>query len=127
MSKPVILRPAADRDLDEIVDFLRKESRQAAVRFAEAVAATGQLIGDHPGIGSARHTDICRELPKPLRFQPVSGFPRILVYYLERSDGVEIIRVWDSARGLEALMEDLKGDPPAAREPRPAYRVASRA
>ncbi len=31
-------------------------------------------------------------------------FPRILIYYMDRPDAVEVIRVWDAARGLEALL-----------------------
>ena len=123
MSKPVVLRPAADRDLDEMVGFLRRESRQVAQRFAEAVAAGARLIGDHPGIGSARHAEICPELPRPLRFHPVAEFPRILIYYVERPDVVEIVRIWDAARGLEALLLDPKGD--EVREPRPRYGKAA--
>jgi toxin ParE1/3/4 len=111
VSKPVVLRPAADRDLDEIVAFLHKESRQAARCFSDAVGAAIQLIGDHPGIGSTRHAEICHESPRPLRFHPLSRFPRILVYYVDRPEVVEIIRIWDAARGLEALMEEVKGEP----------------
>lgn len=130
MSKPVILRPAADRDLDEIVRFLRKESRQAAQRFAEAIVATVQVIGDHPGISSTRHAEICPELPARLRFHPVAQFPRILVYYVERKDVVEIIRIWDAARGLEALtaVDDDKVMEPRTRyvsRDRPARQVNS--
>lgn len=119
MSKPVILRPAADRDLDEIIAFLRRESRPAARRFAEAVAAATRLIGDHPGIGSTRHAEVCPELPEPLRFHPVAAFARILVYYVERPDVVEVVRIWDASRGLDALMIDADGD--RLREPRPRY------
>lgn len=123
MSKPVVHRPAADRDLDEIVGFLRRESRQVAQRFAEAVAAAARLIGDHPGIGSARHAEICQELPMQLRFHPVAGFPRILIYYVEGPDVVEIVRIWDAARGLEALLLDPERG--GVREPRPGYEKAA--
>lgn len=124
MSKPVVHRPAADRDLDEIIGFLRKDSRQAARRFTDAVAAAARVIGDHPGIGSTRHAEIFQELPAPLRFHPVTDFPRILIYYVERADVVEIVRIWDAARGLEALMTDP--DEGQVRELRPAYMPAPR-
>jgi toxin ParE1/3/4 len=123
VSKPVVLRPAADRDLDAIVAFLRKDSRQAALRFTEAIAATARLLGDHPGVGSTRHAEICHEMTAPLRFHPVPGFERILAYYVERADMVEIIRIWDAARGLEALENDLKDDPPSVREMPQRYRM----
>ena len=107
MRKPVIQRPRADQDIDEIFAFLRKDSREAAARFLDAVQAVYELLADQPAIGSTRHAEFCPELPQPLRFHPLADFPRILVYYMDRPDAVEVIRVWDAARGLEALMGDM--------------------
>ena len=106
--KPVVQRPRADQDIDEIVAFLRKESRAAAVRFLDAVQAAYDLLAEQPAIGSRRHAELCPELPQPLRFHPLTEFPRILVYYLDRPEAIEVLRVWDAARGLEALLENLE-------------------
>ena len=103
----MVLRPRADADIDEIFAYLRHESMQAAVRFLDSAEAAFRLLGEHPAIGSTRHAEFCPELPDPLRFHPLEGFPRVLVYYIDRTDAVEIIRVWDAARGLDALMGDL--------------------
>lgn len=106
--KKVVQRPKADRDIDEIFAFLRKESPAAAGRFLDAAQAAFELLADQPAIGSPRHAELCPELPHPLRFHPLAGFPRILVYYTDRPEAVEVIRVWDAARGLEALLEGLE-------------------
>lgn len=108
MSKPVLQRPRADQDIDEIFRYLRGKSAPAAASFLDSVQEACELLARQPGIGSPRHAAYCPELPHPLRFLSIRRFPRILVYYMERADAVEIIRVWDAARGLEALMEDLE-------------------
>lgn len=107
MSKPVVQRPRADADIDDIFQWMRRESASVAVAFLDSVQAAYELLAQHPGAGSKRHAHLCPELPYPLRFFPLTRFPRILVYYMERPDAVEVIRVWDAARGLDALMESI--------------------
>jgi len=108
MTKPVVQRPRADDDIDQIFGYLRRKSRRAAASFLDAVQAAYELASEHPAIGSTRHAEYCPELPYPLRYIPLQDFPRILVYYMDRPDSVEVIRVWDAARGLEALVEGIE-------------------
>ena len=112
MSKPVRQRPQAAADIAEIADFLRIESLPAARKFIDAVAAAYGLLGDHPVSGSTRNASLFSELPASLRFHPVKGFDRVLVYYLNLPQRVEVIRVWDAARGLEALHVEPTRDLP---------------
>ncbi len=105
MSKPVLQRPRADEDIDGIFHHLRRESPRAAAAFLDAVQAAYEMLAEHPGVGSTRHADHCPELPYPLRFLPLRGFSRVLIYYMERPEATEVIRIWDAARGLDALME----------------------
>lgn len=107
MSKPVVQRPRAGLDIDEIFAYLRRDSLDAARRFLEDVERCHELLAAHPQIGSTRHAEFCPDLPHPLRFHPLKDFPRILVYYMDCPDAVEVLRIWDAARGLEALMEGL--------------------
>lgn len=118
MSKRVVLRPRAHRDILETYACLRADSPEAALRFRNAVERVVRMLGEHPGMGSARHAEICPELPHPLRFHPVTEFPRILVYYMERADVVEVVRIWDAARGLSELRVE---------EPRAVYEALLRA
>ena len=46
-------------------------------------------------------------LPVALRALPVPGFPHILLFYMPLPDAVELIRVIDTARGMEPLAEDI--------------------
>ena len=76
------------------------------VGFLDELEAAPALIAGCPDSGSARHADLFPELPVPLRFHPLRRFERILVYYYTAMpEGVEIIRIWDAAHGLDALLE----------------------
>ena len=43
-------------------------------------------------------------LPAPLRYFRVRDFEHYLIYYIDLPTHVEVIRVWSTARGLDALM-----------------------
>lgn len=104
--KPVWQRPQAGADIASIADFLRGKSLSSACRFIEEIEAAYALQADHPCSGSARHAELLPELPAQLRFHPVRHFERILIYYMDLDDRVEVLRVWDATRGLEALIDD---------------------
>lgn len=106
MSKPVRQRPQAQADIAAIADYLQAESPRAALAFIDAVEASYALLSAHPASGSTRHAPLLPELPVPLRFHPLTRFDRILIYYLDLPDAVEVIRVWDAGRGLEALIQE---------------------
>jgi len=107
MSKPISQRPRAEQDIDEVLAYLKQRSPAAALAFLDALERSYGLLSEQPSMGSTRHADYVPGLPVPLRFFPVSNarFPRILIYHLDLPDSVQIIRVWDAARGLEALAE----------------------
>ncbi|MEO6922635.1 MAG: type II toxin-antitoxin system RelE/ParE family toxin [Bryocella sp.] len=107
-AKPVIQRPRADADIDEIFRWLQRDSPNAAIKILDALQAAHGLLSEHPACGSKRHARYCPELPHPLRFFPLHDFPRILIYYMDRPDAIEVIRVWDAARGLQALIDNVE-------------------
>lgn len=105
--KPLRQRPQAATDIAAIADHLcASATPEVALRFIDAVEAAYDLLSAHPASGSTRHAHVLPELPVPLRFHPVRHFERILIHYLDLPDGVEVIRIRDAARGLEALLEE---------------------
>ena len=52
------------------------------------------------------HAALIPDLPAPMRFFPMQRFEHYLIYYLDLPDHVEVVRVWNASRGLQALMED---------------------
>jgi toxin ParE1/3/4 len=105
--KPIHQRPRAADDIASIAEHLsRTVGRAVALRFIDAVEAAYALLAAYPASGSTRHATLLPELPVPLRFHPIKHFERILIYYMDQPDRVEVIRIWDAARGLEALTEN---------------------
>jgi toxin ParE1/3/4 len=106
-SKPVIPRERANRDVDEAIEYYLKEgSRQAALGFIDALEHAYERIGRFPATGSARHA---HELNLPgLRFLPLERYPH-LVFYIERSDHIDVWRVRHGERDIPASMRE----PPA--------------
>lgn len=111
--KPARWRPAARRDADEAAAWYAGQGGTTlALAFIEALEDTIDRIRRHPGAGSQRHASVVPGLPAPLRFTPLDRFDRYLVYYLDLPTHVEVIRIWDAARGLGSL--------PGQEEPGPA-------
>lgn len=103
---PLVWRPVAARDAANIASYYAKAGGAALeIGFLDELEAAFELIASHPDSGSARHAGLFPELPVPLRLHPLRRFERILVYYIAMPDRVEIIRIWDAARGLNALLE----------------------
>ncbi len=107
MSKLLVLRPGADADIDGIVRWLLAESPQSAAVFLDEIQAAFARLSIFPNSGSPRHAGLVPGLPVPLRYHAVSAarFPKLLIYYLNLDEYIDVIRVWDASRGLEALVE----------------------
>lgn len=101
--KPAHVRPRADRDIDEALAYLFMENPAAANSFLDALERDLDMLSRQPGIGSLRYTHI---LPvEGLRMRPVTGFPW-LVFYFERSDHLDVIRLLHSRRDISSLLSD---------------------
>jgi len=104
--KPVRVRPLADADIDMALAYLRTRNRAAASRFVAALEGDFQRLSQTPGMGSPRYTHV---LPtEGLRVWRVQGFP-YLIFYLERPDHLDVVRVLHAARDVPAA---LREDPP---------------
>lgn len=105
--KPVRVREAAHRETEAAVDYYNREAGLAvALDFIDALQATYRLISDHPGAGSPRYAI---ELAIPgLRSRRVKGFP-YLVFYVERDDFVDALRLLHAHSDIPAWMRDPEG------------------
>ena len=102
--KAVVPRERANRDVDEAIDYyLSENAPEAALGFIDALEQTYEDIGRHPNTGSSRYAG---ELNIPgLRFWPLKRYPH-LVFYLERSDHIDVWRVLHSKRDIPAWMQE---------------------
>lgn len=109
--QPLLWRPDAEHDATDLAAYYAEAGGVALeVGFLEVLEAALELIASHPASGSTRHAWLFPELPVPLRFHSLRRFQRILVYYMALPDRVEVVRIWDAARGLDALLDDSPTD-----------------
>ena len=100
----VLLRPAAQRDLEQQAQYIASSSGvDVARRFYRAAEQTCRLIAGRPGIG--RPIPYRNALLAETRMFRMKRFTRRLIFYRPIKDGVEIIRVIHGARDIESLFE----------------------
>ncbi len=106
-AKAVIPREQANRDVDEAVAYYLSEAGEAvALGFIDALEKAYGHIGRHPATGSPRYA---HELNLPgLRAWPLARYPYI-VFYVERSDHIDVWRVLHGQRGIPAWMQEPEG------------------
>ncbi len=103
MKPAILVRPAAERDLDEQAEYLASHGNlELALRFYRAAEATFELLAHRPRMGKVNQ--FRSRFLTNVRTFPLKGFPKHLVFYLLIGQGVEIIRVLHGARDLEILL-----------------------
>lgn len=104
MTKPVVPREEARRDVASAVDlYLAEAGERVALRFIDEIERTYSLIGRHPGAGSLRYAF---ELAIPeLRCVPIRRFP-FLVFYRDTERAVDVWRVLHAKRDIPAWLRD---------------------
>lgn len=101
--KPVRVRPRANAEIDALADHIAADSLDAAMRFLDAMQKAFALIGEQPGIGSRRYAHL--PMLEGLRLWPVPGFERHLIFYVERADYIDVLRVLHGARDIPAVLD----------------------
>jgi toxin ParE1/3/4 len=101
MSGSLIRSSQAERDLSDIADYLGRQSATLAIRFLDAAADTFTQVVAQPGLGGVFESRNRRLAG--LRVLSISGYPSHLVFYRQRGEDVEIVRVLYGARDLDNL------------------------
>jgi len=102
--KLVRIRPRADADIDSLADYIAEENPGAALRFLSAVEKTFAALARQPGMGSPRFAHL--PLLEGLRVWAVSGFENHLIFYIERSAYIDVLRVLHAARDIPAALRE---------------------
>lgn len=99
----LVIRPQALADLDDLFDYIAEDSFDRAVSFVKKLQAQLEKLAITPGMGRRRD-----ELLIGLRSFPYGNY---LIFYILFDDGIEIVRILNGARDLEALFQDdVPGD-----------------
>ena len=102
--KPVVPREQANRDVDGVLAYYLVENPEsAALGFVDALEQAYTHISRHPNTGSPRYA---HELNLPgLRFWPLTPYP-YFVFYVERTDHIDVWRVLHGQRDIPAWMHE---------------------
>ena len=102
-AKPVLPREQANQDVEDAVAHdLAEGADTAALGFIDALQNAYRHIGRRPATGAPRYA---HELNLPgLRSWPLTRYP-YLVFYVERSDHVDVWRVLHGQRDIPAWMQ----------------------
>ena len=103
-AKHVVPREQAQQDVEDALAYcMAEDAESAALGFIDALEQAYSHIGRHPATGSPRYA---HDLNLPgLRSWPLTRCP-YLVFYVERSDHVDVWRVLHGQRDIPAWMQD---------------------
>lgn len=103
-SKGVITRKRARLDLEIAIDHYKREAgAEVAGAFVDEVRALFASLAAHPALGSPRYA---WELDLPgLRAAQLSSYP-YLVFYVEREENVDVLRVLHARADLASHLGD---------------------
>lgn len=96
-------RPEVEDDIYELTLHLLTVSDNLARRFVDAVQKTLKQIAMHPGTGSPKV--FATPALDGVRSWWVEGFRNHIIYYLVRTDGIEVLAVLHGARNIEAVLK----------------------
>ncbi len=103
MNDNIGIRPQARIDVVELATHIGRYNVSAANRFLDACEATFEFLSESPQVGAIYLTNNPRLVGS--RVFRVKGFPNHLTFYLERQNGIEIVRVLHGARDLDAVFQ----------------------
>lgn len=102
MTRRIVIRPKAGVDLDEQFAYIAANNFDAALRFFDAARQTFSQLAQMPGIGSVYNIENPRLVG--LRKWAVRGFDKHLIFYVERDESIEIVRLLHAARDLPEIL-----------------------
>jgi toxin ParE1/3/4 len=111
------VRPQADRDIDEIADYMaEKAGLEVGLRFLSDLYETLALLASQRAMGWP-----CKLQHLQLRaarvFRVSARFENYLIFYQPCPDGIEILRVVQGSRDLETLF--IRDEAPGGNENEP--------
>lgn len=101
MTRLVFAEPA-ERDLDNIIDYIARDNPSAAEKVYRAIVAAAERLTNFPEMGRSGR------LPGTSEF-PVSALPYLVVYEVG-PDVVTILAVFHSARDLARALIERKSE-----------------
>lgn len=102
MSRRIEIRPQASQDIDKHYNFIHQGNPDAALRFFDAVRSTIAQIARMPSIGNVYATQ--RSPLEGIRKWAVKGFRKYLIFYFDRDETVEIVRILYASQDISSIL-----------------------
>jgi toxin ParE1/3/4 len=103
MAKKIVITPKASQDLDDCFAYISEDNPEIALRFFDATRLTIAQIARMPGIGSIFVTE--NDRLQGLRKWSVKDFRKYLIFYIDRDDVVEIVRILYATRDISSILD----------------------
>ncbi|MEM9805645.1 MAG: type II toxin-antitoxin system RelE/ParE family toxin [Cyanobacteria bacterium P01_D01_bin.56] len=103
MAKRILFRPKASQDIDEHYKFIDGNNPDAALAFFDAVRETVAQIARMPGIGSLYPVN--QPSLQGIRKWAVKRYKKYLIFYFEREDAVEIVRILYASQDISSIFD----------------------
>jgi toxin ParE1/3/4 len=100
----IVIRPAADADIDGQAAYIARNSPATALRFYTAAEATFAMLAQNPFLGSS--ACILHPQAADLRLWKIKGFKNHVILYRPTDTGIEVVRVLHAARDLQQIIEE---------------------
>lgn len=103
MTKKIVITPKASQDLDDCFAYISQDNPEIALQFFDSTRITIAQIAKMPGIGSIFVTDNNRL--QNLRKLSVKDFRKYLIFYIDRDEVVEIVRILYATRDINSILD----------------------
>jgi toxin ParE1/3/4 len=104
MTNRIFIRPQASQDLEDHFAYIAQNNSEAALKFFDAARLTIAQIAKTSSIGSLYRTQNPRL--QGLRKWAVKDFRKYLIFYFDRDDSIEIVRILYAARDIAKILEN---------------------
>ncbi len=105
MSRKIIIRPAAQAEIDQQADYLAQHAGEAtAYRFLAAIAETLGVLARTPGLGAPWISDHPRL--QGIRRRQVAGFPNHLLFYRHDDQTIEVLHLYHGRQEIAGRLTE---------------------
>jgi toxin ParE1/3/4 len=104
MTHRILITPLANQDIDAHVNYLRVYNEKAAFCLFDAIRLTLTQISKIPKIGVSYPLQNSRLAG--LRKWQVKDFSNYIIFYLEKAEQIEVVRILHEARDLRFVLEN---------------------
>ena len=103
MTKRIVITPKASLDIDEYFVYIAQQNPDTALLFFDSVRETFAQLARMPGMASRYPVENLRL--QGLRKWAVKGFKKYLIFYFERDDSIEVVRILYAGQDIERILE----------------------